>query len=79
MKPHEHFDHTGMARAILHNSNYESVQAAMAAIDRYLTDRNDYYRQNPKRAGCKIWGKELVKPEFAEDNNCKDPRYTNVR
>jgi hypothetical protein len=68
-----------MAKAVLHNSNYESVQAAMTAIDRHFAERNDYYRQNPKRAGRKIWGKERVEPEFAEANNCKDPRYANIR
>ena len=70
---------SGMAKAILHNSNYESVPAAMAAIDRHFAERNDHYRQNPKRAGRKIWGKERVQPEFAETNNCKDPRYANAR
>jgi len=29
-----------MARAIIHNSDYASVEAAKAAIDRYFTERN---------------------------------------
>jgi hypothetical protein len=32
-------------------------------------------KKNPKRAGNKIWGKELVIAEFNESNNCKDPLY----
>jgi transposase len=66
---------SGMARAIIHNSNYESVDATKAAIDRYFTDRNKNFQTHPRRAGNKLWGKELVKPEFNEGNNCKDPRF----
>jgi transposase len=66
---------SGMARAIIHNSDYASVQAAKAAIDRYFAERNDHFRAHPRRAGKKLWGKELVEPEFNEANNCKDPRW----
>lgn len=66
---------SGMARAIIHNSNYQSVEEAMDAIDRYLRERNDFFEKNPKRAGNKIWGQELVVCEFSESNNCKDPKY----
>lgn len=66
---------SGMAKAIIHNSNYQSVEEAMAAIDRYFQERNDYFEKNPKRAGNKIWGQELVVCEFSESNNCKDPKY----
>jgi hypothetical protein len=66
---------SGMARAIIHNSDYSSVNACKAAIDHHLGERNQHFRENPKRAGKKIWGKELVPPEFSESNNCKDPRY----
>jgi transposase len=66
---------SGMARAIIHNSDYKSVNEAKAAIDRYFTERNDYFRQHPRRAGKKIWGKEREPAVFSEANNCKDPRY----
>ena len=66
---------SGMAKAIIHNSDYSSVDACKAAIDRHFEERNQHFRANPKRAGKKIWGKELVPPEFSESNNCKDPRY----
>lgn len=68
---------SGMARAIIHNSNYPSVVAATEAIDRYLADRNEYYAQHPQRAGKKIWGKERTQSMFAEEQNCKDPMYQN--
>ena len=63
---------SGMARAILHNSDYCSVEAAKDAIDRYYAERNEYFRAHPKRAGHKIWGQERVRSEFHESNNCKD-------
>jgi transposase len=66
---------SGMARAIIHNSNYGSVEEAMRAIDRYFKERNEYFRAHPKRAGNKIWGKELVPCIFSEAQNCKDPRW----
>ncbi len=64
-----------MARAIIHNSNYESVKECEAAIDKYFDERNEYFRQHPKQAGNKIWGKEIVTSAFDESKNCKDPNY----
>jgi hypothetical protein len=66
---------SGMARAIIHNSDYESVADCMSAIDQYFTERNEHFRLHPKRAGNRIWGKERVKATFNESNNCKEPRY----
>jgi len=66
---------SGMARAIIHNSNYASAAEAKRAIDRYFTERNEYFQKHPKRAGNKIWGDELVPSSFSEANNCKDPRW----
>lgn len=66
---------SGMARAIIHNSNYPSLDGAKAAIDRYFAERNLQFQRNPKRAGKKIWGKERELATFSEANNCKDPRY----
>lgn len=64
---------SGMAKAIIHNSDYPSVDACKAAIDRYFIDRNEHFQRNPRRAGDKIWGKERVPPVFGEANNCKAP------
>jgi len=66
---------SGMARAIIHNSDYPSVSECKSAIDQYFAQRNHNFKTNPKRAGNKIWGKERVKPVFSESNNCKDPIY----
>jgi transposase len=66
---------SGMSRAIIHNSDYQSAEECMLAIDRYFDERNENFRARPKRAGKKIWGKEIVDPSFDEANNCKDPRW----
>lgn len=66
---------SGMARAIIHNSDYPSLDLAKTAIDRYFHERNDQFRRDPRRAGNKIWGKERAPPVFDTSNNCKDPNY----
>ena len=66
---------SGMARSIIHNSDYKTLDDAKAAIDRYFADRNAHFTLHPKRAGKKIWGKEREVSEFSLANNCKDPRY----
>ncbi|WP_271007446.1 IS630 family transposase [Paucibacter sp. B51] len=66
---------SGMARAIIHSSDYPSVDAARAAIDRYFADRNRHFAKHPKRAGSKIWGKERTAATFDPSNNCKDAAY----
>jgi transposase len=66
---------SGMARAILANSNYGSINEARAAIDRYIRERNEKFAFSPKRAGGAIWGAEREPSQFSESNNCKDPLY----
>jgi len=68
---------SGMARAIIHNSDYPSADAAMEAIDQHFASRNKDFSEHPKRAGTKIWGKERVPSVFTESQNCKDPMYQN--
>ena len=66
---------SGMARSIIHSSDYSSRKAASDAIDRYFAERNSYYLRSPKRAGKKIWGDERTAPAFDPANNCKDPSF----
>ena len=49
---------SGMARAVIHNSDYKTLDHAKAAVDRYFADRNAHFMQHPRRAGAKIWGRE---------------------
>jgi hypothetical protein len=58
-----------MAKSVLHNSDYPDALACQRAIDRYFLDRNIYFQKGPRRAGKKIWGKEIVIPLFSESNN----------
>jgi transposase/transposase-like protein len=69
---------SGMSQAIIQNSDYESKAAAKDAIDRYFLERNTYFKKNPKRAGNKLWGNELVASKFSESNNCKNPKWMNL-
>jgi hypothetical protein len=66
---------SGLARAVIHNSDYPDADAARVAVDQHLADRNEHYRLHPERAGNSIWGKERVPSIFSEANNCKDPAY----
>ena len=63
---------SGMSRAVIQNSDYESIETCKGAIDRHFADRNAFFRVNPRRAGRKIWGKENTPSEFSVSNNCKD-------
>jgi hypothetical protein len=60
---------SGMARAIIANSDYGSMDEARAAIDRYIQERNAKFRSTPKRAGGAMWGSEREPPRFSESNN----------
>jgi transposase len=50
-------------RAVIHNSDYASTDEMQAAIARYLEERNAYFQANPRRAGNKIWDKEVFRVE----------------
>lgn len=62
----------GLAKAVIHNSDYGSVDEAKAAISLHFEARNQHYKENPKHAGKKIWGKEIVVPKFIETQNCRN-------
>jgi hypothetical protein len=66
---------SGLARAVIHNSDYQSEDEARKAIDRYFLERNEYFLKHPKKAGNKIWREEIVPCCFSEANNCKDPKW----
>lgn len=70
---------SGMARAVLHNSDYPTLDDAKAAVTCYLQERNEAFLREPHRAGRTIWGKERVASAFSEVNNCKDPRWLGLR
>src|SRR5688572_28610720 len=66
---------SGLARAVLHNSDYGNLEEAKKAVARYIDERNLAFQENPRRAGRSIWKAERVPSVFHEANNCKDLRY----
>lgn len=60
----------GLYRTVLANSDYPTREKWISAIERYIIDRNAFYKKNPKKAGDKIWTGELTKPKFSLGNNC---------
>jgi len=62
----------GLAKAVIHNSDYADTDECKAAIDQHFSTRNQHFKANPKRAGRKIWGKELVKAHFSETHHTRN-------
>ena len=62
---------SGMKRAVIHLSNYQSEEEMKLAISLYFQERNEYFQENPKRAGKKIWEIDF----FKDYNNLKSGDY----
>ncbi|MFD0765455.1 IS630 family transposase [Mucilaginibacter lutimaris] len=62
---------SGLAKAVIHNSDYQSVDECRKAIDCHFHARNAHYKKHPLKAGKKIWGSEIVVPEFNEGKHAK--------
>ncbi len=52
---------SGLARAIIHNSDYQSVDKCKEAIDGYFSERNKAFADHPRRVGNKIWGMNALR------------------
>lgn len=48
----------GMKKAVICNSDYPTAHDMQEAIARHFEERNQFYRENTKRAGNKIWDKQ---------------------
>jgi transposase len=46
---------SGMKRAVIHHSDYHGETTMKIAISGHFTERNEHFKENPKRAGKKIW------------------------
>ncbi len=55
---------SGLKRAVIHNSDYQSEEEMKTAISTHFRERNEFFKRNPKRAGKKIW--EI---DFFQDHN----------
>lgn len=62
---------SGMKRAVVHHSDYQSQDEMKSAISLHFVERNDYFKKNPKRAGKKIWEIDF----FLDYNNLKFGDY----
>jgi hypothetical protein len=52
---------SGMKRAVIHHSNYQSGAEMKLAISLHFQERNEYFKENPKRVGKKIWEIDFFK------------------
>jgi len=62
---------SGMKRAVIHHSDYQTEEEMKSAISLHFADRNSFFRDNPKRAGKKIWDINF----FKDYNNIKSGDY----
>ena len=62
---------SGMKRAVIHHSNYQSEIEMKKAISLHFQERNSHFLENPKRAGNKIWDINF----FKDYNNIKSGNY----
>jgi transposase len=62
---------SGMKRAVVHHSDYRDVTEMKTAISLHFAERNAHFRDNPRRAGKKIW-----EVDFFDDNeNIRSGNY----
>ena len=46
---------SAMKRAVIHHSDYSSKGEMRSSISQHFAERNVHFKDNPKRAGKKIW------------------------
>jgi hypothetical protein len=62
---------SGMKRAVVHHSDYRSTSDMKLAISAHFRDRNLHFKENPRRAGNKIWDIDF----FANHDNLRSGNY----
>ena len=62
---------SAMKRAVIHGSDYQSEEEMKNAISTHFTERNAFFKQNPRRAGKKIWEIDF----FEDHNNLRSGNY----
>jgi len=64
---------SGMKRAVIHGSDYQSVNEMKSAISIHFAERNAFFKDNPKRAGNKIWEIDFFQDqEFIRSGNYRE-------
>jgi transposase len=46
---------SAMKKCVIHNSDYQSETEMKLSISQHFRERNEYFKENPKRVGKKIW------------------------
>ena len=64
---------SGMARAVIHNSNFKDENEAKKVIDGYIEQRNAYFLRHPKRAGKQNLGLREVAIGFQRNPKLQRP------
>jgi hypothetical protein len=62
---------SGMKRAVIHHSDYGSEVDMKTAISNHFAARNIFFKENPRRAGKKIWEVDF----FADSDNLRSGNY----
>jgi transposase len=62
---------SGMKRAVVHHSDYQSVVELKTAVSSHFVERNAFFKESPKRAGKKIWDVDF----FQDTNNFRSGDY----
>lgn len=62
---------SGMKRAVIHHSDYPGPDEMKDAISLHFLERNAYFRENPRRAGQKIWELDF----FADRETIRSGNY----
>ena len=62
---------SGMKRAAVHHSDYQSVVELKTAVSSHFVERNAFFKENPRRAGTKIWDVDF----FHDTNNLRSGNY----
>jgi len=62
---------SGMKRAVVHHSDYQSVVELKTAVSSHFRERNAFFKENPRRAGKKIWDVDF----FHDTNNLRSGNY----
>jgi hypothetical protein len=61
---------SGMKRAVIHGSDYQSINEMKSAVSIHFAERNSFFKDNPKRAGKKIWEIDFFQDqEFIRSGN----------
>ena len=62
---------SAMKRAVIHHSDYRTELDMKNAISLHFRERNNYFKENPRRAGKKIWEVDF----FADHENICSGNY----